>query len=39
MSIVDPLKPWDSVALGIFVQKNMWMRFEERVAEDEFGAH
>lgn len=33
MSIVDPLRPWDSVAMGIFVQKEMWMRFEERVVE------
>lgn len=30
ISIVDPLKPWESVAMGIFVQKEMWLRFEER---------
>ena len=33
ISIVDPLKPWESMAMGIFVQKEMWLRFEERVAD------
>ncbi|KAL8818567.1 MAG: hypothetical protein Q9223_002827 [Gallowayella weberi] len=30
MAVVDPLKGWESMAFGIFVQKGMWMRFEER---------
>ena len=33
VSLVDPLKPWNSVATGIFVQKDMWMRFEEKKVE------
>jgi len=30
MSLVDPLKPWNSVCCGIFMQKQMWMRISKR---------
>ncbi|KAL9036351.1 MAG: hypothetical protein Q9214_006176 [Letrouitia sp. 1 TL-2023] len=30
MEIVDPTRVWESVAMGIFVQRGMWVRFTER---------
>ncbi|KAL9612066.1 MAG: hypothetical protein Q9167_003326 [Letrouitia subvulpina] len=30
MEIIDPTRVWESVAMGIFVQRGMWVRFVER---------
>lgn len=30
MEIVDPTRVWESEAMGIFVQRRMWVRFSER---------
>lgn len=30
MTVVDPMKPWDSQSCGIFLQKNFWVRITER---------
>lgn len=34
VEIVDPTRVWESVAMGIFVQKGMWVRFSERKNTD-----